>query len=186
MIQRYCDARKIFIDVEECYGCPNNPDECNELEACKGKVKIDTIERIKQLESENAALKTRKSLCPVCLRKGTECRGFVEPVIDCPSFLPDGPVVPVEKGAIEELINIVSESNTDENNIKMVAIDKEFINQARAELASLRRPVDRDALATLLKKFGHGSWRSSAEWITIDTPIETILDAIMELIGRSK
>jgi len=149
---------------------------------------------INDLESENEALKARNSLCP-----------------DCPNFLPDGPAVPVEEGAIKELIDTVSESNTDENNIKMVAIDKEFIDQARAELASLqqrktngirigqlenenealkkelaslRRPVDRDALATLLKKFGHGSWRSSAEWITIDTPIETILDAIIKLIGR--
>jgi hypothetical protein len=81
---------------------------------------------------------------------------------------------------------------------KRLTADGEFANtpatknakKARIELAALRRPVDREAVAGLLKKLGHGSWRSSRcsseEWITIDTPIETMLDAIMELIGRSK
>jgi len=59
MIQRYCEAVEGFIDVAECYGCPHDPDECKESEACKGEVKIDTIERIKQLEAENAELRKK-------------------------------------------------------------------------------------------------------------------------------
>jgi len=97
-------------------------DKWKKLYVEKDGVWIEKGTYIKTLESENEALKARNSLCP-----------------DCPNFLPDGPAVPVEEGAIKELIDTVSESNTDENNIKMVAIDKEFIDQARAELASLQQ-----------------------------------------------
>ena len=100
--------------------------------------------------------------------------------------------VPVEKGAISIIKKDdgywLQLNGTHTSAVIKIESKSEIVMRSISEISeliSLHRPVDRDALATLLKKFGHGSWRSSAEWITIDTPIETILDAIMELIGRT-
>jgi hypothetical protein len=79
--------------------------------------------------------------------------------------------VPVEDGAIEDVIHmLIMQTNT-------IKSANEIIKIARAELASLRRPVDREALvAKVMSMIGRDGLHSAEE----------IVDAIMGLIGRAE
>jgi hypothetical protein len=98
----------------------------------------------------------------------------------------DSLAVPVEDGAIESAL--LSFSGYAQKSMD-TEVWRKLLHKARIELAALRRPVDRQALYQLIKKCGHTSHRSSShnkgqEWI--DTPIDIMLDAIMELTGKKE
>jgi hypothetical protein len=98
----------------------------------------------------------------------------------------DSLAVPVEDGAIESAL--LSFSGHAQKSMD-TEVWRKLLHKARIELAALRRPVDRQALYQLIKKCGHTSHRSSShnkgqEWI--DTPIDIMLDAIMELTGKKE
>jgi DnaJ-class molecular chaperone len=66
--------------------CPT----CSGTGALYTQAEMDAKDReIKTLKSLIAEYKKRKSLCCSCSRKGFDCMGFVEKVIDCPSYISD-------------------------------------------------------------------------------------------------